>query len=78
MSALAKAMADSLLIRPHLPEHLVERYDAIFELAVRQAYVDDFAPQHAALEELVDADFRPLAPVIEIADYGKLHSRDVG
>lgn len=70
MTALAKVMADSLLVRPNVPAHLIERYDAIVELAIRQAYVDDFTAPLAALEELTDADFRPLAPVVELHGRG--------
>ena len=71
VTALAKAMADSLLIRPELPERLWERYDAIFELAVRQAYMEDIAGPMANLHDLVENDFRPLAPVVELHPYSR-------
>ena len=56
---LAQAMSASLIIRRHVPPHLIAQFDALTELAFRSASAD-------LIGEIVDRDTDKLADLISL------------
>lgn len=74
MSDMVELMADSLLIRKHVPKRLRAKYDRLANAAFRAASYEPVVEDARRLVDFIESDFRPLAPVIEL--HG--HPRGVG